>query len=78
MRAFSPEVFFRWRCSWEYSGGVATDLFVHMLRRGGAGTLVWDRDKVIVTGEREDKDLSCIAASRGMRWDFAAHKVTTS
>ena len=30
-RAFSPEVFFRWRCWWEYSGGVATDLFVHML-----------------------------------------------
>jgi predicted dehydrogenase len=30
-REFSPEVFFRWRCWWEYSGGVATDLFVHML-----------------------------------------------
>jgi predicted dehydrogenase len=30
-RAFSAEVFFRWRCWWEYSGGVATDLFVHML-----------------------------------------------
>jgi predicted dehydrogenase len=30
-RPFSPEVFFRWRCWWEYSGGVATDLFVHML-----------------------------------------------
>lgn len=30
-RAFSPEVFFRWRCWWEYSGGVATDLFVHQL-----------------------------------------------
>ncbi len=30
-RAFSPEVFFRWRCWWEYSGGVATDLFVHLL-----------------------------------------------
>jgi len=28
---FKPEVFFRWRCWWEYSGGVATDLFVHML-----------------------------------------------
>lgn len=30
-KPFSPEVFFRWRCWWEYSGGVATDLFVHML-----------------------------------------------
>jgi predicted dehydrogenase len=30
-REFSPEHFFRWRCWWEYSGGVATDLFVHML-----------------------------------------------
>ncbi len=28
---WSPEHFFRWRCWWEYSGGVATDLFVHML-----------------------------------------------
>ncbi len=30
-RAFTPEHFFRWRCWWEYSGGVATDLFVHLL-----------------------------------------------
>ncbi|MBI3209756.1 MAG: Gfo/Idh/MocA family oxidoreductase [Candidatus Solibacter usitatus] len=30
-KAFDPNVFFRWRCWWEYSGGVATDLFVHML-----------------------------------------------
>jgi len=30
-RPFSAEMFFRWRCWWEYSGGVATDLFVHML-----------------------------------------------
>jgi Predicted dehydrogenases and related proteins len=25
-RAYDPKVFFRWRCWWEYSGGVATDL----------------------------------------------------
>lgn len=29
-KPFDPKVFFRWRCWWEYSGGVATDLFVHM------------------------------------------------
>ena len=28
-RAYDPKIFFRWRCWWEYSGGVATDLFVH-------------------------------------------------
>ena len=30
-RAYDPKIFFRWRCWWEYSGGVATDLFVHEL-----------------------------------------------
>lgn len=28
-RPFQAETFFRWRCWWEFSGGVATDLFVH-------------------------------------------------
>ncbi len=30
-KSFDPKIFFRWRCWWEYSGGVATDLFVHLL-----------------------------------------------
>ena len=29
-RAFSPERFFQWRCYWDYSGGIASDLFVHL------------------------------------------------
>lgn len=28
---WSPERFFRWRCWWEYSGGIAADLYVHQL-----------------------------------------------
>lgn len=31
MRAFDAKVFFQWRRWWEFSGGVATDLFVHLL-----------------------------------------------
>ncbi|HXE79599.1 MAG TPA: Gfo/Idh/MocA family oxidoreductase, partial [Vicinamibacterales bacterium] len=30
-RPFSLERFFRWRCYWEYSGGISGDLFVHLL-----------------------------------------------
>lgn len=30
-RAFSPERYFRWRKYWDYSGGIATDLFYHKL-----------------------------------------------
>jgi predicted dehydrogenase len=30
-RPFSPERYFRWRKYWDYSGGIATDLFFHKL-----------------------------------------------
>jgi predicted dehydrogenase len=30
-RPFSLERFFRWRCFWDYSGGIPTDLFVHLM-----------------------------------------------
>jgi predicted dehydrogenase len=38
-RAFSPERYFRWRKYWDYSGGIATDLFYHSL-----GPLVFAMD----------------------------------
>ncbi len=30
-RPYDPPRFFRWRCYWDYSGGISTDLFVHLM-----------------------------------------------
>ncbi|MFB3776979.1 MAG: Gfo/Idh/MocA family protein [Bryobacteraceae bacterium] len=32
-RPWDPERYFRWRRYWEYSGGIATDLFIHRVTR---------------------------------------------
>lgn len=32
-RPWSPERYFRWRQFWDYSGGIATDLFIHRVTR---------------------------------------------
>ncbi len=32
-RPWSPERYFRWRQYWDYSGGIATDLFIHRVTR---------------------------------------------
>ena len=32
-RAWDPYRYFRWRNYWDYSGGIATDLFIHRVTR---------------------------------------------
>jgi predicted dehydrogenase len=49
-KAFDPKIFFRWRCWWEYSGGVATDLFVHQLTQLHSLMMVEGPKSVVAQG----------------------------
>jgi predicted dehydrogenase len=49
-RPFSLERFFRWRCYWDYSGGLATDLFVHLVSSIHAIMGVTMPDRVMAAG----------------------------
>jgi predicted dehydrogenase len=50
-RPFSLERFFRWRCFWDYSGGIATDLFVHLMTTIHYVMDAGMADMVMATGE---------------------------
>jgi len=50
-RPFSLERFFRWRCFWDYSGGMATDLFVHLMTTIHYVMDVDMADMVMATGQ---------------------------
>jgi predicted dehydrogenase len=49
-RPFSLERFFRWRCYWDYSGGLATDLFVHLVSSIHAIMGVTMPERVVASG----------------------------
>jgi predicted dehydrogenase len=49
-RAFEPDRFFHWRRYWDYSGGIATDLFVHRLTRMLKAIDLKFPEKVVATG----------------------------
>ncbi len=48
--AFEPDRFFYWRRYWDYSGGIATDLFVHRITRLIRALDLKFPDKVVGTG----------------------------
>jgi predicted dehydrogenase len=50
-RPFDLERFFRWRCYWDYSGGVATDLFVHLVSWLNFATDAKMPKAIVATGE---------------------------
>ncbi|MBL8210309.1 MAG: Gfo/Idh/MocA family oxidoreductase [Bryobacterales bacterium] len=49
-RPFEPELFFSWRRFWAYSGGIASDLFVHRVTRIIKSLGLTFPDKVVATG----------------------------
>jgi predicted dehydrogenase len=49
-RPFDPERFFSWRRFWDYSGGIASDLFVHRVTRLIKALGLTFPDKVVATG----------------------------
>jgi len=50
-RPLSLERFFRWRCYWDYSGGIATDLFVHLMTTIHFVMGATMAERVVATGE---------------------------
>ncbi len=49
-RPFDPERFFHWRRYWDYSGGIATDLFVHRITRMIKALDLKFPERVVATG----------------------------
>lgn len=49
-RPFDPERYFHWRRYWDYSGGIATDLFVHRITRMIKALDLKFPERVVATG----------------------------
>lgn len=49
-RPFDPDRYFSWRRYWDYSGGIATDLFVHRVTRMIKALGLKFPDRVVATG----------------------------
>jgi len=49
-RPFDPDRFFSWRRYWDYSGGIASDLFVHRVTRMIKSLGLTFPDRVVATG----------------------------